>query len=63
MPLAFEELLSRFVELLFDAAFFAEGQFLGFDLRLLVASGRLNLGVFKDLAGLLFRVMFSKIAN
>ena len=63
MPFAFEEFLPGFVELIFDAALFAEGQFLGLDFGLLVASGRLNFGFFEDLAGFFFGVMLSQIAD
>ena len=52
-----------FVELLFDAGFFAEGQFLGFDFGFLVAGGGLDFGFFEDLPGFLFGVVLAQVAE
>ena len=63
MAFAFERFLPGFVELIFDAGLFAKGQFLGFDFGFLVPGGGLDFGLFENLAGFLFGVVLSQIAD
>ena len=42
---------------------FLEGQFFGFDLGLFVTGGSLDLGFFEDLAGFLFGVLLTQVAE
>ncbi len=63
MALAFEGFLASFVELVFDARFFAQRHFLGFNLGFFVPGGRLDFGFFKDLAGFLFGIVLAQITD
>ena len=63
MAFAFERLLPGFVELLFDAGFFAKGQLFGLDFGFLVAGGGLDFRFFENLAGFLFGVVLSQVAE
>lgn len=63
MAFAFEQFLPDFVELFFDAAFFFEGQFLGFDFGFLVSGGGLNFGLFDDLPGFFLGIVLAEVAD